>query len=358
MKINDRMWGFSFSWLPILLALAYAPLMTPAHAGHEINEYDFSLRFPAAISRFASYADVAALGTAQAASVWSTSVNPASAAWRPSKDNPIIGITPQFTGIKFSEGNELAVTSEALTINAGDNWGVFLPAITQISGNHSFEANGLGFEFDANYFQFQWGRHLGPDWAIGFNFNATVSDTRIDTGGVQLVRTQSESYDFRLGALRKLTENVRLGLVVDYAFAPARTDNLVVDPLTFMPGSVRTYDMTQQVVTRIGIAWDYVPGWGTFYLDYQAGTFWNDTGTLVVHRFPVGIEQALIKDILFIRAGAIFDTRGEVTTTAGLGVSIGTKASLDLGYQLNSFPEIRQEFGQAQSFVVSVSVGF
>jgi hypothetical protein len=54
-------------------------LAGPAVAG-EFDHYDFSLRLPAALSRFSSYGDVAGTGGASAASPWSTSANPASAA--------------------------------------------------------------------------------------------------------------------------------------------------------------------------------------------------------------------------------------------------------------------------------------
>ena len=42
------------------------------------EEVDLSLRFPAALSRFSSYADVAAVGGASAGSKWGSSINPAS----------------------------------------------------------------------------------------------------------------------------------------------------------------------------------------------------------------------------------------------------------------------------------------
>jgi len=47
-----------------------------------LDNKDFSLRFPAALSRFSSYADVAATGGASAGSKWQSSVNPAATAWQ------------------------------------------------------------------------------------------------------------------------------------------------------------------------------------------------------------------------------------------------------------------------------------
>jgi hypothetical protein len=73
--------------------------------------------------------------------------------------------------------------------------------------------------------------------------------------------------------------------------APAWTDRF--DPLGLGTGTVRSQDVTQRVLARPGIAWQWTPR-GNLYVDYQAGVFWNDTGTLWVHRFPLGVEYWLV----------------------------------------------------------------
>ena len=59
------------------------------------DEKDFSLRFPAALSRFSSYADVAATGGASAGSKWQSSVNPASIAWQSIAGRDHLSLSPQ-----------------------------------------------------------------------------------------------------------------------------------------------------------------------------------------------------------------------------------------------------------------------
>ncbi len=329
-----------------------------AIGGRPLEEYDFSLRFPAAISRFASYADVAAEGGAQAASEWSSSTNPASAAWpKPdAAERPRIALSPQFSAIGFGSGNHLYVTAEALTIDAG-KWGVFLPALAQVTSNNEQRRDGLGYRFDAQYYQLQWGKLINPAWTVGANVNVTSSSTRLDVAGTRVARSRSDSYNFRLGLVHQALPRLRVGMVLDYAATPSRTTAVVFNPATFAIETQRTTDTAHQVLVRTGLVWRYADGCD-LYLDYQAGVFTDATGTLHVHRFPIGIEHMLIRNVLFLRAGTLIDTRGNIALTTGFGLSLGKRASLDVAYQYDMLPEIRQEFGPAQSLILSLAVGF
>ena len=323
-----------------------------------MEDHDFSLRFPAAVSRFASYADVAAEGGSQAASEWSSSTNPASAAWPKPDTTPKFrtSLSPQFSAVGFGSGNRLYVTAQAATIDAG-RWGVFLPAVAQVTSNHEQQRDGLGFRFDAQYYQLQWGKLITPTWTVGANANVTSSYTRFDIGGFRVGRSRSEAYDLRLGLVHQALPKLRVGLVIDYGVTPSRTTAVVFNPATFTFDTQRTTDTAHQVLVRTGIVWRYADGCD-LYLDYQGGVFTDSTGTLQVHRFPIGIEHSLIKNILFLRAGALIDTRGNVALTGGFGLSLSERASLDAAYQHDMLPEIRTEFGGAQTFVLSLAVGF
>ncbi len=363
-----------------MLATLFASL-GEAEAGREISEYEYSLRFPAATSRFGSYPDVAALGGAQAGSEWSSSINPASAAWPHPERKFRHGFSAQFATVAFAEGTRLDVYAEAPVIDAGA-WGVFLPAAAQIRSNHAtirktpalrerlndplvpsedFQAPGRlqssGFEFEADFFQLQWGKLVGERTALGAMVGFTSSTTRFDADGFEVVRSRSETYTFRLGAVHQPLEKIRIGAVADYAAAPARTRIQGVNPFTGAPFSQRVSDTTHQLILRTGLTWEYAKGCD-FYVDYHGGGFWDDSGEFFVHRFPIGIEQALIPDILFGRVGATFDTRGDTVFTAGLGVTLSDRASLDMAYQGAAFPEIRPEFGAADTFVFSLAIGF
>jgi hypothetical protein len=321
---------------------------------HDLSDADFSLRFPAATSRFASYADVAAMGGAQAASEWSSSSNPASATWPHDGRKYADSFSPQFSALRFDKGTNLNVYSEALTLDA-KGWGVFLPAAAQIHSNHEVDRNGLGFKYDAYYYQMQWGKMIAKNWAIGANFNLTHSDVRYDFADIGIARSRGETYDFRLGVINQVLPRLRAGFVFDYSFSPTITD--FYNPLGPGSATLQSKDTTHEFLVRPGIVWEYSKG-SSLYLDYQGGFFSNRTGALWVNRFPIGIEQMVIKDILYLRAGATFDTTNQVSPTAGLGLTLGDRGSIDLAYQYNMFPEIRSEFQTAQSFVLSLGIGF
>ena len=341
------------SWAALILSSA-----TAAHGGRPLEEYDFSLRFPAAISRFASYADVAAEGGAQAASEFSTSANPASSAWPKPASAPKFrtSLSPQFSAIGFGSGNRLYVSAQAATIDAG-KWGVFLPAAAQVTSNHEQRRDGVGFRFDAQFYQLQWAKLVAPKWTVGALGSVTTSSTRFDVGGFRVGRSQSEAYNVRLGLVHEVLPRLRVGVVIDYGVTPSRTTATAFNPATFAFDTQRTTDTAHQVLVRTGIVWRYADGCD-LYLDYQGGFFTDENGTLKVHRFPIGIEHSLIKDILFLRAGALIDTRGNVSLTTGFGLSLSGRASLDAGYQYDMLPELRQDFGPAQTFVLSLAVGF
>ncbi len=320
----------------------------------DYDRYDFSLRFPAVFSRFSPYASVAAGGNAQAASPWPSSTNPASAAW-PHPELPYFNsVAPQFSTLRFEEGAEVYATGEAAVLNAGA-WGVFVPAAVQVWSNHEQISSGAGFEFEADYFQIPWGKLIGEDWSVGANFNYMSTDARFDVADARLRRTRTEDYGLRLGVLHRPLDVLRVGLTLDYGYAPGWTDRF--NPLAPDTGAVRGEDITQRVLARPGIAWQYTPR-GTLYADYQAGVFWNDTGTLWVHRFPLGIEYWLVPLGLVARMGTTVDTRGSAALTAGAGMAVSKRALVSCAYQYGMFPELRPEFGPAQTFALSAAFEF
>ncbi len=337
-------------WISVFLVCTL-PLTARAEG---YDRYDLSLRFPAVFSRFSPYASVAAMGNAQAASAWASSTNPASAAW-PHPELPFSNeIAPLFSLLRFAEGTEAYVAAAAAVLDAGD-WGVFVPVATQVRSNHAPISTGPGFKFEASYFQLPWGRRVADNWAIGVNFNYMATDTRFDLAEARLARMRSDDYGVRVGLLHAPLDWLRVGLTADYGYAPDWTDRF--NPFAPAAGAVRSTDDTQRVLLRPGLAWQYLPR-GSLYADYQVGAFWNDTGTLWVHRFPLGVEYWLVPLGWVVRMGTTIDTRSSPAFTAGTGMAVGRRALANVAYQYGMFPELRPEFGPAQTFAVSLAVGF
>ncbi len=356
LKSRRRTWHIRFAAdaLSYGTAISIIFLCSLTARADDYDRYDFSLRLPAAFSRFSSYASVAAVGNAQAASERSSSSNPASAAW-PHPELPYANsISPQFSALRFKEGTDVYIAAEAAAVNAS-KWGVFVPAAVQARSDHEQTSEGLGFEFETDYFQVPWGKLIAEDWAVGVNFNFMAGDTRFDVSDAKLTRTRSDDYGVRFGALHRPLDTLRVGLTVDYGYSPAWTERF--DAFGLGTGTVRSEDVTQRVLARPGIAWQCTPD-GNLYMDYQVGVFWNDTGTLWVHRFPIGVEYWLVPRGWVARMGTTVDTRGSAALTAGTGMAVSKRAFVNIAYQYGMFPELRPEFGLAQTFALSVAILF
>lgn len=340
----------------ILLAscgsLAYAD-------GYE--DKNFSLRFPAALSRFSSYADVAAVGGASAGSKWQSSVNPASTAWQNLPGSYRISLNPQYSAIMFEKGTNLHVISESVT-KQFENLGTLQVSLAQVRSNERPQITPpdlawiaplqYKFAYDMNYGQVQWGKHLTDDFALGLNFNYAASEVTNNIGTDKFVGSTSDSYGVRAGALYRLATNLLGGIVVDYSQSPSTTT--IYDIWGGAAGGdVITEDTTKQFMVRVGPSYEYMKD-STINLDYQYGAFRNDTGTMKVHRMFAGIDHRII-DALFIRGGFALDNEGNKSWTAGLGIYPLKQLSIDVGYQYNMFPEIESEFGRSQ--LVSISLG-
>jgi hypothetical protein len=322
-----------------------------AYAGG-YDDNDFSLRFPAALSRFSSYADVAATGGASAGSKWQSSANPASIAWQRLPGSYRLSLNPQYSVIMFEEKTVLHVITESVT-KEFDKFGTFQLAFAQVRSNDGDTQNlmGLKFFYDMDYVQAQWGKKLSDDFALGGNLNYSASKVKLKDTSLTFSETTSDTYGVRVGGLYRIAKNLLGGLVVDYSWSPSTTT--YYDIYGFGIGDVRVKDGTDQFTLRLGPSYEYRKD-STVTVDYQYCSLRNDTGKMEVHRMLAGIDHRII-DALFIRGGVALDNDGNTSWTGGLGIYPFKALSIDLGYQYNMFPEIKREFGR--SHLVTISIG-
>ena len=315
---------------------------------------DFALRFPAALTRFSSYADVAACGNSSAASKWSSSVNPAATDWQPSAGKLKIDASPQFSLLDFQEGTQIYVTSECLAWHS-PGFGTFMPAAAQVWSNEAATAIQYDFKFDAEVYQLQWGIRPNEKWAFGVNFSYTDSHLKFLTSDIPVAETDSEAIAGRAGLLYELAKQWRIGVVVDYGHTRNDNSQLMMTPKgpTVVQGDTRT----DQFSFRPGVCWEYAKD-SSVYLDYQMLLLSDsEAGHLDLHRFSGGVDHQLFKGI-FVRAGAIVDTTGQFGWTCGGGISPAAWMSIDLAYQHDFFPELVPELGHEQTFTISASFAF
>ena len=322
-------------------------------AGADMRDEPFSLRFPAALSRFSPYADVAACGGASAGSQWGTSTNPASAAWRDDSTTSSLDLSVQYTGLCFSEGTKLHVASQSLAWDAGA-LGAFQPALAQVRSNKRTTRQGLDFRYEMDYAQLQWARKVAEDWALGAGLNFATSLTRFDFGSLRASESNGESYGVRVGALHKPKEQWLIGLVFDYGCSYGRTTMYDLFGQGF--GDLRIKDTTHQFLLRPGISYEYKED-SAIYLDYQLGYFCNDEGRLETHRFLAGVDHG-ITSWLFVRAGVAKGVHTDASWTAGTALYPNDWLTIDLAYQDNMYPELSPEFGSSRAVVLSVGLSF
>ena len=338
-----------------LLAGAVALAASGRAAADDISQEALSLRLPAALTRFAPYGDVAGVGGASAGSKWSSSVNPASVAWEPDLR---LSVSPQYSNVHFEEHLSLHIAAESLTADLGD-CGRIQPALAQVRSTKSTTRQGLDFRLDMDLVQVQWARKVDADTAVGVNFNFTKSRQQYDLGRVAVSDSDSETYGWRLGVLRRLCDDlgggrVLGGVVFDYAFSPSRTT--MYDFLGLGTGDQRIKDTAHQFVLRPGVSWEYKKD-SAVYADYLFGSFHDDTGRLRVHRFMVGVDHEVVEG-LFSRGGVTMDTHGNTAWACGVGIYPCDRVAIDLAYQDNMFPELEVEFGRSRTLTVSVSFSF
>ena len=317
------------------------------------EDKDLSLRLPAALSRFSTYADVTAMGGTSGASKWPSSMNPASSAWLDIVSRLGLSVSPQYSQICLENGSRLHVTSQSLVWDA-KTWGTFQPSMAQVRGNKETTRQGLDFGFEMDYFSIQWAKRLAEKWALGANFNFARSKNTFDLGPFDVAKSEGETYDFRLGTLYQAMDKLLLGLVFDYGFSPGRTT--LIDPTGMGLGNVTTHDTTHQFLLRPGISFEYQEDSGV-YFDYQFGAFCNDTGTLTVNRFYAGVDHKICR-WLFVRGGGAIDCEGNPAWGVGFGLYPTDWLTIDVGYQEGMLPELEPDFGRSRVVTVSLAVKF
>jgi len=319
-----------------------------AAEGRDLSAVDFSLRLPAALSKFSPYSDVAGVGGASAGSQYQSSINPAATDWQLAAPFSI-ATSAQYSAILFDRGVTVHVADEAATLKTPE-WGSFQPAAAQVRSAGS--TGGAFTLLDGNYGQVQWGYKFSDRLAVGLNLNYTALTTRAGFSGTTFATNDSETFDIRAGLLGSPTDHLFIGMVADYAASPATTT--ASDPTCGC--LIRFGDTTRQLLGRVGLSYEYAEK-SSIYLDYQYGNDWNSTGGFSTNRLFTGVEHQ-IRPWLYARAGMSYDLRGILSPTAGLGFYPSDNSSIDISFQSNMFPELIPEFGRSKLFGISAAVTF
>lgn len=309
----------------------------------------FSLRFPAALARFSSYADVAGFGGASAGSRYASSVNPAATDWQPPPGTPY-SLSPQVSRIAFDTGPDLTITTVAGGASVAGLGGV-QPAYARIRNNGSETGDFLLMEGQAG--QLQWGRKLTDSVALGVNINTSRFDSKLGLSSTVLASSRSKSDGVRVGVLWAISGQLLAGLVADRNRGRADTD--AFDPSCGCAVAFTEHSRSNSL--RAGLSYEYAEQ-SAVYLDGLSARYRGEGERLTSRIVFAGIEHRVLP-WLFARAGLAHGNvagRGHTSHTLGLGLAPSRHWSLDLAYQRDMFPELHPEFGKSRLLNLSVGV--
>ena len=336
-----------------------------AQAGSAYGDKHFAVRLAPAFIRFT---EVSALGGETVANRFSSAINPASAGWTEIPGHGVV-VAPYYSRIHFQNGTNLDLYGESITYDT-KKYGTFQPTLSQIRSNEETHRLGLDFDYNVDTFQLQWGKRFG-DFAVGATFNFAEASILQDglvlapfPGVLRPIPTfvrshgEAESYRFRFGGLYQPCEKWLIGAIVEYGFAPWRSRTMTTFPVVPGPVTLKTHESgTQhQFLFRPGVSYEYAER-STIYADYAFGSYIHQAGQLKSHRFSVGIDHQLLP-FLFVRVTGSVDARGNAGFTCGLSAFFAEWGSIELGYQYNMLPELRPEFGRAQTIQAALSLRF
>ena len=254
---------------------------------------DFSVRLPAALSRFSGAGDVAGVGGASAGSSYASGINPASLDWQVALDQPLT-ISPQLSSIRFDRGPRLDVGSFSVTRNMEGAGTVQLIGAT-IRNNGKQEGDFLLLQGDV--VELQWGKKLSDELAIGVNVNYTRFNTKAGMGGFKVVDGDSTTRGLRAGLLWSVSKKMLAGLVVEHAGSRTAADQFDPGCFCLMPVS----DKGQSNLARAGLSYEYADQ-SSLYVDYLASRFSSSAAALYVKTVFAGVEHRVVPGV-FLRGG-------------------------------------------------------
>ena len=362
-----------FSLSSCLALAAMLPVVLPAD---DLADAPFSLRFPAAFGHVSFYGDVAALSNASAASKWESSPNPANKAWGFQEEYDW-RLSGQYSNVGFDNGTEFNLTSETAAIDAGGA-GVFRFALLQIRSNEDWTYGsplGLGgkkFGFDLDAVQLSWGKLLSDQFSLGAEVGYSHGETTFTQPSVtllgvttpffvipsitlpefELIHADKDAWSYRLGGLWKPADKWFVGLYGDYVRGTVDT---TVTPSPLSTVRFRSTDVVQQWNVHPGIAYEFEEN-AMVHADYEASWLSDDYGhDLQLNRWSVGTDIPLMK-FLYLRAGAAVDAHSNFSWSSGIGFYPSKHVFIDLAYQNDAFPELKQEFGRSRTLNASIAI--
>jgi len=357
--------------MKITLSLAVVLICLVSESfGGDFKDEPFSLRLSLALNRQSNYA--ATVGRmASIAVTQASSANPAADDWLYRADHPVIATVTGINGFSQS-GSWVAALAGTVSIQTPES-GTWSLAYARTDTFDDSAKNNFENELRSNEIFIGYGKRLSDSLALGMQLH--ITDGRIQEENLQsvpgvpiLVPLRSEtdllSFDVAVGLTSKVSEQWTAGISAGWGYGKGETtvQNIAssFDPNPF-PLPPRTIvdsfeDDLRSWSFQGGLGFLWTPQCGLYadvqYLHIES----NRAGSADLGRVAFGVEVKPL-EILVLRAGVLVDSEGQTTLSAGLGY-FGWGVPLEIGYQYNSSPEIKREFGTFHLISVSIVIPF
>ncbi len=298
--------------------------------------------------------------------------NPAAGIWSITADSSKASAVATYVEARSESGAHIVaapVSYAAHVEGYGRLYGAYAHTITIDNSGESGHDQGL----TSDEFWLGYSERLSGRASYGLLFKYTHADiiNEFDSallfGHAARLDVSQDSYDLSAGLLIRLDEKWWLGASANAGWGEAITDIRNVDlilvpipapPYTMVLSPKTLLDTTESVVksasARAGIGYQLNNYIGVYcdlnYMNVDA----EDAGSVNITRMSLGSE--IRRQEVRYRAGVTADTKKQIVYSLGLGKKIGDLMIMELGYQRNSAPEVKPEFGRVDVFSLSITM--
>jgi hypothetical protein len=168
------------------------------------------------------------------------------------------------------------------------------------------------------------------------------------------IKTDSTTAGPTLGVLYQIDDHWSLGFSGKMTWTDAESKIIVGPTITQFDDTIESIDV------RGGVGFQVENVWGVYAdVQYRRLSGFRDSAGAIdsveLGRLFVGAEHVLTKGIIG-RVGGSVDTGGRATVSTSAGVMLSDWIAMDVAYEYNAFPEVRDELGTGHLVAFSVVV--
>lgn len=349
-----------------LFVISLAILLPASAKAGDIQDEPYALRLLSALNRSSNFAKTLGLQAALARRGGSSS-NPAI---RAARGEDACRATLSSVHVVAEEGAWFAAEYSGLDFGLGDlgSASVAYARTDTLSGDA--RTRGIDYSLRSNEFYARYAIPAGSDLDLGFELRFITADVEEETDEAPVpVRLETEVLgpEFTIGIRHSLTDEWAVGVTACVGIERTGTNayNREPVPLPSPPGAALPAgtrldyerDHLLLIDLRTGVGWTPAADWWTGidiqYLHMEL----ESLGSIDLGRAFAGVQFDASSDVA-ISLGVSGDTSGNLTGSAGVAVRISKTVALDLSYQFNAFPEVKQDYGRLHQLAMSWEIRF